>query len=253
MNEGYYRKEPHMALAAVILAAGKGTRMTSDLPKVLHTVNGRPMLALVIDTVEKVPADRICVVTGYRAELVEAACRDKQVEFVLQAQQLGTGHAVMQCEKTLEDFEGTVIVLNGDVPCLQTGTIREFVAEHHRSAAAATVLTTVIDAPKGYGRIVRDEAGALLKIVEEKDASEEQRRIREINSGLFCFDKNELFDILGGVDCDNSQQEYYLTDVIALLRAKDRPVAAFCIEDQREVAGVNTDDELAEVRKFFEG
>jgi bifunctional UDP-N-acetylglucosamine pyrophosphorylase/glucosamine-1-phosphate N-acetyltransferase len=242
-----------MALAAVILAAGKGTRMTSDLPKVVHTVNDRPMVALVIDTVEKVPADRICVVVGYRAELVEAACRGKQVELILQAEQLGTGHAVVQCEKTLEDFEGTVIVLNGDVPCLQPGTIQEFVAEHHRTASAATVLTTIIDAPKGYGRIVRDAAGSLLKIVEEKDASDDQRQIREINSGLFCFDKKELFDILGGIDCNNAQGEYYLTDVIALLKAKDRPVAAFCIEDQREVAGVNTDEELEEVRKFYKG
>jgi len=242
-----------MALAAVILAAGKGTRMTSDLPKVLHTVNDQPMVSLVIDVVAKVPADPICVVMGYRAELVETACRNKPVEFVLQAKQLGTGHAVQQCEKTLEDFVGTVIVLNGDVPCLQPGTIRDFVAEHHRTAAAATVLTTVIDAPKGYGRIIRDTDASLVKIVEEKDATEEERKIQEINSGLFCFEKRELFDILGGVDCNNSQQEYYLTDVIALLKAKGRRVAAFCIEDQREVAGVNTEEELEEVRKFFQG
>jgi UDP-N-acetylglucosamine diphosphorylase/glucosamine-1-phosphate N-acetyltransferase len=242
-----------MALAAVILAAGKGTRMTSDLPKVLHTVNGQPMVSLVIDKVKQVPADRICVVVGYRADLVEAACRDKPVEFVLQAQQLGTGHAVQQCESTLEQFEGTVIVLNGDVPCLKTDTVREFVAEHHRSGAASTVLTTLIDDPTGYGRIVRSEAAGLEKIVEEKDATDEQRLIREINSGLFCFEKRELFEILGSVDCNNTQKEYYLTDVIALLRAKGRPVAAYCIDDQREVAGVNTDQELAQVRSYFRG
>jgi bifunctional UDP-N-acetylglucosamine pyrophosphorylase/glucosamine-1-phosphate N-acetyltransferase len=242
-----------MPLAAVILAAGKGTRMSSDLPKVLHLVNGRPMVMLVIETIEKVPADRICVVVGYRAELVEAACRGKSVSFVHQAEQLGTGHAVQQCETSLRDYEGTVLVLNGDVPCLQDTTIREFVAEHRRTGAAATVLTTVIGNPKGYGRIIRDEKDRLLKIVEETDATEAERRIREINSGLFCFEKRELFDSLTGVKCDNAQREYYLTDVIALLKAKERPVAAYCIDDQREVAGVNTDAELEQVRKYFQG
>ncbi len=241
-----------MSFAAVILAAGKGTRMSSDLPKVIHTVGGRPMISLVIDTVKEVPVDHVCVVVGYEAGMVMDVCNGMGVEFVLQEAQLGTGHAVQQCEKALMSFDGEVIVLNGDVPCLRPETIRKFIEDHRRTASSATVLTAMVNDPKGYGRIVRDNDQSLIKIVEEKDASGKERKIREINSGLFCFEKNELFSALGEIGCDNAQNEYYLTDVIAVMKGKGLKVGAYCVDDTMEVAGINTDQELEAVRRYYE-
>lgn len=239
------------AFAAVILAAGKGTRMSSDLPKVLHTINGRPLIAHIIDTVKSVPADRICVVVGYRADLVRQSCADEPVEFVMQEPQLGTGHAVLQCKPVLWDFDGTVLVLNGDVPCLRVGTIRAFIQKHKEEAASAAVLTAKMEDPTGYGRIIRDEEGSLFKIVEEKDACDRERRIDEVNTGLFCFDKKALFSALADIDQDNAQNEYYLTDVIAVMKGNGLVVKAHLIDDHMEVAGINTDSELETVRKYM--
>jgi UDP-N-acetylglucosamine diphosphorylase/glucosamine-1-phosphate N-acetyltransferase len=227
--------------------------MSSDLPKVLHTINGRPLISHIVETVASVPADRICIVVGYRAELVRQACAGEAVDFVLQEPQLGTGHAVLQCEAVLSDFEGTVLVLNGDVPCLKSGTIRDFLRKHHDTAAAATVMTARMADPAGYGRIIRDKSGALQKIVEEKDANDDVRRIDEINTGLFCFEKSRLFAALADIDRDNAQNEYYLTDVIAIMKNKGLDVAAHLIDDHREVAGINTDSELEAVRKYMTG
>lgn len=240
-----------MRFAAVILAAGKGTRMSSDLPKVLHTINDKPLISHIIDTVNSAAAKRICVVVGYRAELVERSCEGERVEFVHQEPQLGTGHAVMQCKPALRDFEGTILVLNGDVPCLRAGTIRTFIRAHHDAGASATVLTAVMKNPAGYGRIVRDSAGSLLKIVEQKDASGEEQRIDEVNTGLFCFDKEALFSALAGIDQDNAQNEYYLTDVIAIMKNAGLDVRAHLIDDPMEVAGINTDSELETIRKYM--
>lgn len=239
--------------AAIILAAGKGTRMKSDLPKVLHEINGRPMIAWVIDAIREVCGDRIYVVVGYEADQVREACRDENVHFVLQEEQLGTGHAVMQCEEALAGFAGTVMVLAGDVPCLRSETIREFSDYHHREAAAATVMSARADDPFGYGRIVRGESGAVTAIVEEKDADEATREIDEINSGLFCFDKKKLFAALKETDTNNAQKEYYLTDVIGRLRDSGDTVRAWCVEDPEEVAGVNNDRELDAVRRRLKG
>jgi bifunctional UDP-N-acetylglucosamine pyrophosphorylase / glucosamine-1-phosphate N-acetyltransferase len=238
------------SLAAVILAAGQGKRMHSDLPKVLHEVAGRPMVLHVIDAVRAIGASPVIVVTGYEAERVEEACANAEVVFVRQARQLGTGHAVMQAEPELSGHAGTIIVLNGDVPGLRPATIREFVDYHGAQQAAATVLTATLPDPAGYGRIVRDEAGRLLRIVEHRDASEEELAIREINSGLFCFSASGLFAALHRVTPRNAQNEYYLTDVIGLLASEGKQVAAWRIEDPREVAGVNNPEELDAVRKF---
>jgi len=229
-----------------------GKRMKSDLPKVLHAVGERPMLLHVIDAVKAVGAAPIVVITGYQAGRVEAACAGTGVIFARQEQQLGTGHAVMQAEPALAAQGGTVVVLNGDVPGLRPRTIRDFVAHHDGEHAVATVLTAMLDDPTGYGRIVRDANGNLLRIVEEKDASESERAIREINSGLFCFEAAELFSALKRVDRRNAQNEYYITDVIGLLAAEGKRVAAWCIEDAREVAGVNNLDELDAVRRFVD-
>jgi bifunctional UDP-N-acetylglucosamine pyrophosphorylase/glucosamine-1-phosphate N-acetyltransferase len=237
---------------AIILAAGQGTRMKSDIPKVLHQIGGRFLVDYVIDAIEDVGPDRICVGVGFKADQVMKACRGRNVEFVIQREQLGTGHAVMQCERSLEGFEGTVIVMNGDVPGLEPHTIRKFIAFHESRSAAATVLTAVLGDPTGYGRIVKDDAGNLVRIVEEKDAGADEKSIREVNSGLFCFDKKSLFATLKDVGSENAQGEYYLTDVIGIMQRRREPVAAFCVEDSMEVAGVNTPAELKSVSDYLE-
>lgn len=237
-----------MSSVAIILAAGKGTRMTSDLPKVLHEIQGRPMVKFVIDAIRPVCTDGVYIVVGYKADEVMKACRQDGVRFVLQREQLGTGHAVRQCEAALGSYDGTVVVLNGDVPCVTSETIRRFRDYHVEQGAAATVLTTEIEDARGYGRIVRGKGDELLGIVEEKDADRETRRIREINSGLFCFDRSKLFDALRNTGRMNAQKEYYLTDVIAVLRREGHPVRAYRVDDAWEVAGVNTDQELEALR-----
>lgn len=242
-----------MERAAIILAAGKGTRMpAADIPKVMHTVMGKPMIGHVIEAIRPVCKERIYVVVGYKAERIVDAFKDSGVSFVYQREQLGTGHAVIQCEKALEGFSGTVIVLNGDVPCLRSKTIEDFARYHDAERAAATVLTAVIADPAGYGRIVRGEGDTLERIVEEKDAGEKEKLIDEINSGLFCFDKEKLFGALSATDRDNAQTEYYLTDVIGVLRGRGERVRAWRADDPWEVSGVNTERELAAVRAYFE-
>lgn len=241
-----------MANAAIILAAGKGTRMESDLPKVLHAIDGRPMVAYVIDAIQEICDGGIYLVVGYQADKVIAACKDAGVDFVHQYEQLGTGHAVQQCEEALKGFEGTVIVLNGDVPCLRSTTIDSFRRAHLKNGAAATVLSAKLDDPTGYGRIVKDADGGLFGIVEEKDADPKTKRIREINSGLFCFDKSKLFEALRSTGRENAQNEYYLTDVVQILRGNGETVGAYCVEDAAEVAGVNTEEELDGVRRHLQ-
>ena len=216
-----------MATAAVILAAGKGTRMRSDLPKVLHEIEGRPMVSYVIDVIKPLCGENVLVVVGYQADRAIKSLtseRGEDVKFVIQEEQLGTGHAVMQCEEALDGFNGTVIVLNGDVPGLRRETIESFMAEHASAGAAATVLSAKLEDPTGYGRIVRDEHGNLAAIVEEKDADDMTRSIREINTGLFCFDKAKLFAALKNVardgtfePSDSTVERRYLNE---LLRAE---------------------------------
>ena len=237
-------------VAIIILAAGQGKRMNSDLPKVLHDVGGRPMVRHVIESVKRLSPERVIVVTGYQAERVEEACRDTGVEFVRQPEQLGTGHAVMQAAPLLDGWEGTVVVLNGDVPGLRAETVGAFVDHHRTSGAAATVLTAELDDPGGYGRIVRAADGSLERIVEHRDATPAERAIREVNSGLFCFECAELFSALRRVGRRNAQNEYYLTDVIGMLHGEGRPVAAHRVADEREIAGVNNPQELDAVRRF---
>lgn len=241
-----------MKTAAIILAAGQGTRMKSDLPKVLHTIDDRPMVSFVVESVGDISPDKTVVVVGYQADRVREALRGSGVEFVVQEEQLGTGHAVMQCEEALSGFEGTVMVLNGDVPCLRADTLRGFAAFHAAQDAAGTVLTAALPDATGYGRIVRAPDDSLLKIVEHKDASPDELDIREINSGLFCFDRKALFEALHGLDRDNAQAEYYLTDVIELMRGNGLEVRAYRVEDEREVSGVNSVEELEDIRRYFE-
>jgi len=210
------------------------------------------MLAYVLEAVEEVGSQGTYVVVGHQAERVREAFADAGVHFVHQPEQLGTGHAVLQCEEPLGDFQGTVVVLNGDVPCLRPRTIRAFIEHHMRSGVVATVMTAEFEDPTGYGRIVKDDGGRVIRIVEEKDADPRERALREVNAGLFCFEKEPLFSALHQVGRDNAQGEYYLTDVVGLLRARGLEVGTYLVADPREVAGVNTLEELRRVERYLE-
>jgi len=236
-------------LAVIILAAGKGTRMKSDLPKVFHEILGEPMLTYVLESVKKLNPQQTYLVVGHKRDLIMDYYKDWPLKFVTQDEQLGTGHAVMQAKPFLEDFSGTVLVLAGDVPLLSESTLRKLLDFHLKNKAAATDLTAVLDDAGNYGRIVRQENGEIAKIVEKKDASSEELKINEINTGTFCFDKDALYKALACVRADNAQAEYYLTDTIEILKKKGLPVFAFPADDPSETVGINTKEELIAVEK----
>ena len=237
-------------LVAVILAAGKGTRMKSKLPKVLHKIGGKPMLQHVLDAADAAGAARKVVVVGHEAELVEAMVGE-QAQMALQAEQLGTGHAVMQTEAVLKDFCGTVMIICGDTPLLEAAELKKFYEGHVASQAAATVLTAFMDDPAGYGRIIRDADGNVLGIVEEKDAVLEQKAIKEINTGIYCVEAPLLFEVLAILTCDNAQGEYYLTDVLAKLNAMGKKVGGVATADSDMIMGINSRRQLAEAENIM--
>lgn len=234
-------------LRAIILAAGKGERMRSDLPKVFHKMLGKPLLAYVIETVQKVGIQKIYVVVGYKKEVITDYFKDSGVEFVEQKEQLGTGHAVLQVGPYYKEFSGEVLVLAGDVPLLKTETLKGLIDFHRQHRAAATDLTADLPDAGNYGRIIRDKTGQIIRIVEKKDATPEELRIKEINTGTFCFNSPALFEALSEVKPENAQKEYYLTDTIEILKAKGLPVFAYLAPDYRETLGVNTPDELQQI------
>jgi bifunctional UDP-N-acetylglucosamine pyrophosphorylase/glucosamine-1-phosphate N-acetyltransferase len=238
-------------LAVIILAAGKGVRMKSDLPKVFHEILGEPMLTYVLDTVKRLGPSETYLVVGHKRDLIMDDYKDRGLKFVAQDDQLGTGHAVMQAKPHLEGFSGTVLVLAGDVPLIRYETLKKLVDFHVQRKAAATDLTAELDDPGSYGRIVRNEAGEILRIVEKKDASPGELEIKEFNTGTFCFEKDALFRALAEVRPENAQREYYLTDTIEILRKKGLPVYAFRADDASETLGVNTKDELVAVEKIM--
>ncbi|MFW6031760.1 MAG: NTP transferase domain-containing protein [Phycisphaeraceae bacterium] len=234
---------------AILLAAGKGTRMGSDLPKVLHEVAGRSMIYWVVRACQSAGVGRCIVVVGYRGELVrEALAGMENVEFVEQAEQLGTGHAARMAEPLFEHVEPRdVFVLAGDGPLIRPETLTKLLEVHRGKDAAATMATAVLDDPSGYGRVVRDEHGDFSEIVEQKDASEEQLAIREVNPSYYCFRSDRLFESLGQVDNDNRQGEYYLTDVPGLLQSRGYTVAVVDAVPPEDVLSVNTPQQLAAV------
>ncbi|HER43567.1 MAG TPA: hypothetical protein ENO08_03820 [Candidatus Eisenbacteria bacterium] len=238
-------------LAVLVLAAGEGTRMKSDLAKVLHKVGGRTMISRVIGTVRGVDASKVLVVIGHQAESVKRELSGERVEFVLQSERLGTGHAVMMAESPLSGFTGTLVVLNGDTPLLRTETLEAFIAFHRKAGNAATVLSARLDDPSGYGRIVRGDSGAFERIVEHKDATEEQRGIPEINSGIFCFECPDLFSALERLDRRNAQGEYYLTDVMGILRDQGKRVDAFTSDRCVEILGINDLEQLEAAERLL--
>ncbi len=242
---------PQRELAAVVLAAGMGKRMRSDLPKVLHPALGQPLVQHVLAAVRRAGICRTVVVVGHQAERVRKTLAGEDLSFALQEPQLGTGHAVQQAEPHLRDFEGDVVVLCGDTPLLRAQTLVALHAAHVERNARATVLTAEVDDPTGYGRIVRAANGDVLRIVEHKDASEAEKSLREINSGLFVFDARSLFQALDKVGADNASREYYLTDTLEILRADGARVSAYRCDDPREVLGVNTPDQLREIEQLL--
>ncbi len=237
--------------AAIVLAAGMGKRMKSDLPKVLHELNGKPLVGWVADTLTGLDINRVVVVVGYKKEMVVDFLKDYDFKFVEQAEQLGTGHAVMMAEKELEDFQGEVIVLAGDVPMIRKETIQRLFDEHRNRGAVATVLTSEPPDPTGYGRVIRNSRGLVEKIVEHKDASEEELKAGEINTGTFVFNKKDLFEGLKKIDNKNVQGEYYLTDLMEIFLKEGKITAAYMTDDYREALGINSSEQLKEVARTY--
>lgn len=223
---------------AVILAAGKGTRMQSKLYKVLHKVCDRTMVELVLDSLSDLEMQEVITVVGHGAERVKEVLGDR-TRFVLQAEQLGTAHAVKVAKDELKDKDGTTIVMYGDTPLIRPETINSMLDHHENTNAKATVLTAIADDPFAYGRIIRDVNGKLVKIVEEKDATEQEKKIKEINSGIYCFDNKLLFEMLEKVKNDNKQGEYYLPDVLGLIREQKEIIETYLCDDFDETFGVN--------------
>jgi len=240
-----------MALAVLIMAAGKGTRMKSELAKVLHALNARPMIHYVLDTAFALNPDKVVLIVGHQADAVKEATKGYRVEYALQSPQLGTGHAVMQAESTLKEFDGEVIVLSGDVPLTKVQTLQSLLNVHCEKKAVATVLTAVLDNPTGYGRVIRGEQGDVLKIVEHKDASPAELAITEINSGIYVFNKQKLFDALKHISNDNAQGEYYLPDVFKIFFSQGERIAAVPAPNFDEIRGINTPEQLKEAEAIL--
>ena len=223
---------------AVILAAGKGTRMKSDLPKVLHKVAGISMLEHVFRSVSAIEPEKTVTVIGHKAELVEQVLAG-QTEFVRQTEQLGTGHAVMMAEPVLENLAGQTLVIAGDTPLITGESLKNLIDFHINHKNVATILTAEADNPFGYGRIVRNQHGEVIKIVEQKDASDFEQQIKEINTGTYVFDNARLFEALKNINTNNAQGEYYITDVIGIFRENGEKVGAYTLKDFDESLGVN--------------
>jgi bifunctional UDP-N-acetylglucosamine pyrophosphorylase/glucosamine-1-phosphate N-acetyltransferase len=233
-------------VAAIILAAGKGTRMKSEVVKVLHPILGLPMLSYPVDlALNGIQAEKTIVVVGYQGDRIKEMFKNPQIQFVLQEEQLGTGHAALQTIPFLKTFTGTVLILCGDVPLVKADTLRSFVGAFAESNSILSVLTTVVEDPFGYGRILRTPEGWLEKIVEEKDASEKERSVREINTGIYCVKISFLIEGLGEIGKENAQGEYYLTDLVEIAKKKGLRCSAHIVSDPVEVMGINTRVDLA--------
>jgi bifunctional UDP-N-acetylglucosamine pyrophosphorylase/glucosamine-1-phosphate N-acetyltransferase len=238
-------------LHVVVLAAGKGTRMKSAHPKVLHKVAGLPMIEHVLATASAARPRSTTIVVGHQAERVKAALAGHPgLTFVVQEPQLGTAHALLTAEPALAGATGTLILLSGDVPLLTGETLQRLASRHDEARAAATVVTAVVSNPHGYGRIVRN-GGRIARIVEEKDATPAEREIREINAGIYAFAIEGLFDTLRGIRSENAQQEYYLPDLVAIYRSRGRAVETVTVEQIQEIQGINSRVELAAVSRVL--
>lgn len=237
---------------AVILAAGKGTRMKSDLPKVVHRIEGKCLVDYVIDAARGAGAEQICLVVGYKHEVVEQEIEAEQVAFALQPEQLGTGHAV-KCAREFLGKEGQTLILFGDTPLITAETLNRLSDYHESQGNAVTVLSAKVEDPTGYGRIIRDENGAFVKSVEHKDASTDELASCEINSGMYIFDTAELTKALDLIRPNNAQGEYYLPDTLTIIKEKGLKVDAYALEDATDITGVNDQTQLAQAAEIIRG
>ena len=242
-----------MSTTAIILAAGKGTRMNSRMPKVLHRICNLPMLTYVLDVCRQVGCDRLLTVIGFQADAIRAAYEgQKDIAWVEQTEQLGTGHAVQMCQSLLAGRTGEVLILAGDGPLVQADTLGQLLQVHRRRRAACTVATSIMQNPGSFGRIMRDEIGELVGIVEYLDATEAQHRIHEVNVSLYCFDLCRLMEVIGQLKNDNAKGEYYLTDTLGMLRAKGCSLAAVPAVPEEDVLSINDRVQLAEVNRLMQ-
>lgn len=232
-------------MKAVILAAGKGTRMKSDLPKVVHTIHGKCLVDYVIEAARGAGAQDICLVVGYKQDVVCSSILHKDVTFTLQPEQLGTGHAV-KCAREFLGDDGTTMILFGDTPLITADTLSRFAQYHEKHQNAVTVLSARADNPYGYGRIIRDAEGKFVKSVEHKDATEAERESHEINSGMYLFDTLQLKEALDQLRPDNAQGEYYLPDTLEIIKRKGLRVDAFMLDNPEDISGVNDKEQLAQ-------
>ncbi len=244
---------PQKNLAVIILAAGKGTRMKSPLAKVLQPLSGKTLLHYVLETVSELGADRVGVVVGFQADKVKSTFPDPKLEFVEQKEQLGTGHAAQQTEPCFRDFQGDILVLCGDMPLIRAATLKNLIKKHRQSEAACTLLT--LKDKKGeikdFGRILRDQNQSITRIVENKDATEQEKMVDEYNSGVYCFDKRLFYKALRVIDNGNSQNEYYLTDTIKYFVQNKCSVQSVQTDDSDEIFGINSPADLKKAEQLL--
>jgi bifunctional UDP-N-acetylglucosamine pyrophosphorylase/glucosamine-1-phosphate N-acetyltransferase len=240
----------YLNILGIVLAAGQGKRMKSKLYKVLHQVCGKPMVGHVVQALERIHAQRTVVVVGHGADSVKSYLGER-AEYAMQEQQLGTGHAVLQAESLLGAEDGLTVVLYGDTPLITSDSLLDMIKLHQEKGAAATVMTAIVEDPFGLGRIIRDEEGRVSRIVEQKDCNGQEREVKEINSGMYCFTNRKLFEALNKVTNDNVQGEYYLTDVIGIMVGEQEIVEAYCTQDAMETLGVNDKVALSDAERVM--
>jgi bifunctional UDP-N-acetylglucosamine pyrophosphorylase/glucosamine-1-phosphate N-acetyltransferase len=248
METGQVKMDP---ISIIVLAAGKGTRMKSDKCKVLHPVAGSAMILRVLTSCLSVNPDKVALVVGYQAEEVKKVTANLPIEYAFQAEQLGTGHAVAATRQLFQDFKGSCLILCGDIPLIEPESIESIISSHFDSHADLTIVTAHVENPQGYGRILRKDDLTPMGIVEEKDASDQQRSIKEVNTGVYIVRTRWLFDLLEELDNNNSQGEYYLTDIVASARDKGLNLNTFQIKESSETLGVNTMAELATASRIL--
>ncbi|MGQ9603770.1 MAG: pantoate--beta-alanine ligase [bacterium] len=246
-----YRKHRGKGVVCIILAAGEGKRMKSKKPKVLHKICGKTMLEYVVTAAREAGLRELVAIIGHYAHQVEPLVRKLGADVIVQEVQRGTGHAVLQAYPLLSDFDGDVVVLSGDTPLLRGKTVRHLLEIHRKHSNTVTFATAIVPDSTGYGRILRDSEGGFLRIVEEKDASEDHRKIKEVNAGIYCFRARPLLDALLMVDADNAQMEYYLPDALGRIASRGGRIEGFVIDDYTEALGVNTQEELRRIGKIL--